>query len=83
MINPIVWPLNSGKPLVSRPAEPTLVDAAATFRVTSDIASSLTADEQPTRKVGVNSIGEILRHEKLRRLEKASLVSMFISRYTY
>lgn len=51
--------------------EPTLADAAATFRMTSDIAAGLT-EGQPTRKLVVNSVGAILRHEKLRRLEKAS-----------
>lgn len=51
--------------------EPTFADAAATFRITSDIAAGL-MEGQPTKKLVVNSVGAILRHEKLCRLEKAS-----------
>lgn len=58
--------------------ESTLADAAATFRVTSDIASSLAVDGQPTGKLVVNSVGDILRHEKLRRLEKVSRFLLLI-----
>ncbi|CAM9577679.1 unnamed protein product [Pylaiella littoralis] len=61
---------NQSSSLISLPAESTLVDAAATFRMTSDVAASLAVDGQPTGKPGVNPIGEILRHGKLRRLEK-------------
>ncbi len=50
--------------------EPTLADAAATFRVTTDLACSLATDSHPAKARMVNSVGDILRHEKLRRLEK-------------
>lgn len=65
-------PSISGHPIQSQPAEPTLADATAMFRVTSDMASSLAMDGQSTEKLVVNSVGNILRHETLRRLKKVS-----------
>lgn len=62
----------SGESLLPLPLEPALADAAATFRVTSDLACSLATDSQQAGKHVVNSVGDILRHEKLRRLEKVS-----------
>lgn len=34
------------------------------------MASTPSMDNHPTRKLVVNSVGDILRHEKLRRLKK-------------
>lgn len=67
---PFVVLFRSGKPVQSLPTEPTVADSTARFRVTSDMASSLAVDTQPTGGVVVNSVGDILRHEKLRRLKK-------------
>jgi len=68
-VNPTIR-RDSGEPPFSLPMEPTLADAAATFRVTSDLACSLATDSQPAETQVVNSVGDFLRHEKLRRLEK-------------
>eukprot|EP00752_Nemacystus_decipiens_P005566 g5036.t2 len=61
--------LEQGKPLQPLPAKPALADAAARFRVTRDMASTLSMENLPGKLV-VNSVGDILRHEKLRRLKK-------------
>lgn len=47
------------------------------FRVTRDMASTLAMDSQPTGGLVVNSVGDILRHEKLRRLKKVSRLFFF------
>eukprot|EP00903_Cladosiphon_okamuranus_P021531 g19794.t1 len=62
--------LKQGTLLQPLPTEPPVADAAARFRVTSDMASSLAVDSQSRGKLVVNSVGDILRHEKLRRLKK-------------
>lgn len=72
-------PFISGKPLQSLPAKPRLADAAARFRVTRDMASTLSMDNHPTGRLVVNSVGDILRHEKLRRLKKVSRLLVFFS----
>lgn len=65
-------PSISGDRLQSLPTGPTPANATAMFRVTSDMASSLAMDGPATQKLVVNSVGDILRHEKLRRLKKVS-----------
>lgn len=67
-----VAPFISGKPLQSLTTEPTVANAAEMFRVTREMASTLAIHSQPAGKLMVNSVGDILRHEKLRRLKKAS-----------